>query len=146
MFLLQPFVECEEVAFFEEKVQKNIPPMSWNSILFSSRRIWNVTCILEIVCDAKILLFLKLLNFFVSLHHARTPIDYTKRLKIMNITIESSFRFSVSSIQYASSGELLITLTSENSHTDVQYRYTACLGDGQAEEKPSVSLLQRPME
>ena len=64
----------------------------------------------------------------------------------MNITIESSFRFSVSSIQYASSGELLITLTSENSHTDVQYRYTACLGDGQAEEKPSVRLLQYPME
>ena len=64
----------------------------------------------------------------------------------MNITIESSFRFSVSSIQYASSGELLITLTSENSHTDVQYRYTACLGDGQAEEKPSVSLLQYARE
>ena len=37
-------------------------------------------------------------------------------------------------------------MTSENSHTDVQYRYTACLGDGQAEEKPSVSLMQYARE
>ena len=64
----------------------------------------------------------------------------------MNITIESSFRFSVSSIQYAPNGELLITLTSDSPHTDVQYRYTACLGDGLAEEKPSVSLMQYARE
>ena len=60
----------------------------------------------------------------------------------MNIRIESNFNFSVSSIQYAPNGELQITLASGECQTDSRYQYTASLGSGQAEEKPSVSLLQ----
>ena len=60
----------------------------------------------------------------------------------MNIRIESNFNFSVSSIQYAPNGELQITLASSECQTDRRYQYTASLGNGQAEEKPSVSLLQ----
>lgn len=60
----------------------------------------------------------------------------------MNIRIESNFNFSVSSIQYAPNGELQITLTSGENQTASRYQYTACLGTGQAEERPSVSLLQ----
>ena len=64
----------------------------------------------------------------------------------MNVRIESNFQFSVASIQYAPNGELCITLSSENMHDESHYQYSACLGDGQAEEKPSVRLLQYPME
>lgn len=60
----------------------------------------------------------------------------------MNIRIDSNFPFSVASIQYAPNGELCIVLTSDGSQPDGHYRYSACLGNGQAEEKPSVSLLQ----
>ena len=60
----------------------------------------------------------------------------------MNIRIESNFSFSVSSIQYAPNGELQITLTSDEKQTDNRYQYTASLGSGKAEEKPSISLLQ----
>lgn len=60
----------------------------------------------------------------------------------MNIRIESNFNFSVSSIQYAPNGELQITLASDECQTGNRYQYTANLGTGQAEEKPSVSLLQ----
>ena len=60
----------------------------------------------------------------------------------MNIRIESNFSFSVSSIQYAPNGELQIILTSDENQTDNRYQYTASLGNGKAEEKPTVSLLQ----
>ncbi len=60
----------------------------------------------------------------------------------MNIRIESNFSFSVSSIQYAPTGELQITLSSDENQTASRYQYTASLGSGQAEEKPSISLLQ----
>ena len=60
----------------------------------------------------------------------------------MNIRIESNFNFSVSSIQYAPNGELQITLASGECQTGNRYQYTANLGTGQAEEKPSLSLLQ----
>ena len=60
----------------------------------------------------------------------------------MNIRIESNFSFSISSIQYAPNGELQITLTSDEKQTDNRYQYTASLGSGKAEEKPSISLLQ----
>ncbi len=60
----------------------------------------------------------------------------------MNIRIESNFNFSVSSIQYAPNGELQITLASSECQTDSRYQYTASLGSGRAEEKPSLSLLQ----
>ena len=64
----------------------------------------------------------------------------------MNVRIESNFQFSVASIQYAPNGELRITLSSENMHDESHYQYSACLGDGQAEEKPSVSLMQYARE
>ena len=64
----------------------------------------------------------------------------------MNVRIESNFQFSVASIQYAPNGELCITLSSENMHDESHYQYSACLGDGHAEEKPSVSLPQYPMD
>ena len=62
--LMQQPVKKNGIAFFEEKAQKNIPPMSRNLIAFLSCRVWDVTCIVETVCDAKILLFFGLLNFF----------------------------------------------------------------------------------
>ena len=60
----------------------------------------------------------------------------------MNIRIESNFNFSVSSIQFDSHGSLRIILISDESQTDNRYQYTADLGNGLAEENPSVSLLQ----
>ena len=60
----------------------------------------------------------------------------------MNIKIDSNFQFSVASIQYTSTGELSICLSSDEFHTDIHYQYSASLGNGQAEERPSVSLLQ----
>ncbi len=60
----------------------------------------------------------------------------------MNIKIDTNFRFSVASMQYLPSGELSITLVSDASSADAHYQYVASLGSGQAQEKPSVSLLQ----
>ena len=60
----------------------------------------------------------------------------------MNVKIESNFQFSVESIRYSPSGELLIVLASECVPTETHYQYSADFGTGQAEEKPSVSLVQ----
>ena len=60
----------------------------------------------------------------------------------MNIKIDSNFQFSVASIQYTATGELSICLTSDDFPTDIHYQYSASLGNGQAEERPSISLLQ----
>ena len=60
----------------------------------------------------------------------------------MNIIVESNFRFSVTSIRYTLAGELLITLASDKLPSEVHYQYSASLGNGQAEEKPFISLLQ----
>lgn len=60
----------------------------------------------------------------------------------MNIKIDSNFRFSVASIRYTATGELSICLTSDEFPTDIHYQYSASLGNGQAEERPSISLLQ----
>ena len=60
----------------------------------------------------------------------------------MNIRIDSDFRFSVSSIQYAPNGVLCITLSSGEKQSDRRYCYEASLGGGAAEEKPSFSLVQ----
>lgn len=60
----------------------------------------------------------------------------------MNIKIDSNFQFSVLSIQYTPQGELCITLDSDGLSTNAHYQYTASLGNGQAEEKPTTSLLQ----
>lgn len=58
----------------------------------------------------------------------------------MNIKIKTNFPFSVSSIQYASDGELCITLTTDTASEDRQYEYAASLGRGQAVERPQISL------
>ena len=60
----------------------------------------------------------------------------------MNIKIDSDFRFSVVSIQYTATGQLSISLTSDGFSTNAHYQYSASLGSGQAEEKPTISLLQ----
>ena len=60
----------------------------------------------------------------------------------MNIKIESNCLFSVSAIHYSATGELCITLNSDNTSPEGRYQYTASLGSGQAEEKPTISLLQ----
>ena len=60
----------------------------------------------------------------------------------MNIKIESDFRFSVVSIQYSATGELSISLSSDVFPNSTRYQYSASLGSGQAEEKPTISLLE----
>ena len=60
----------------------------------------------------------------------------------MNIKIESNCLFSVSAIHYSATGELCITLNSDNTSPEGRYQYTASLGSGQAEKKPTISLLQ----
>ena len=60
----------------------------------------------------------------------------------MNIRIDSNFNFLVTSIQYFPNGELFISLTSEENQSENRYQYEAALGSGQAEEKPTISLLQ----
>ena len=60
----------------------------------------------------------------------------------MNITIESNFRFTVSSMRYLPSGELQISISSEHEPKDNRYEYTADLGSGVAEEHPTVGLLE----
>ena len=60
----------------------------------------------------------------------------------MNIKINSNFQFSVTSIQYTATGELCISLNSDVFPTSNHYQYAASLGSGQAEEKPTISLLQ----
>lgn len=60
----------------------------------------------------------------------------------MNIKIESNCLFSVSAIHYSATGELCITLNTDNTSPEGRYQYTASLGSGQAEEKPTISLLQ----
>ena len=60
----------------------------------------------------------------------------------MNVTIESNFGFTVSSIHYTPSGELHITLAKDGEPTENRFEYAACLGDGVAEERPRASLLE----
>ena len=60
----------------------------------------------------------------------------------MNIKIESNFQFSVASIQYSATGELCISLIGCDNSAKSHYQYSASLGTGQAEEKPTISLLQ----
>ena len=60
----------------------------------------------------------------------------------MNIKISSNFKFSVASIQFTATGEVSICLTSDDFSSGAHYQYSASLGNGQAEEKPTISLLQ----
>ena len=60
----------------------------------------------------------------------------------MNVKIDSNFQFSVVSIQYTATGELCICLSSDGFSSRAHYQYSASLGNGQAEERPAISLLQ----
>lgn len=60
----------------------------------------------------------------------------------MNVKIESNFSFVVASIHYSTNGELQIRLEKENGPTEARYEYEASLGEGKAEERPAVSLLE----
>ena len=60
----------------------------------------------------------------------------------MNIKITSNIQFSVTSIQYTPNGVLCISLSSGEKNDDTRYQYEATLGNGQAEKKASISLLQ----
>jgi integrase len=64
----------------------------------------------------------------------------------MNITIESNFQFSVSSMSYLSNGELHIALTANQNSEVSQFVYTANLGSGEASARSMVSLLQYARE
>ena len=59
----------------------------------------------------------------------------------MNVIIESNFPFSVASIGYSAVGELRISLISGTAMTDSRFCYKATLGEGDAEERPQVGLL-----
>ena len=59
----------------------------------------------------------------------------------MNVIIESNFPFSVASIGYSAVGELRISLISGTAMTDSRFCYEATLGEGDAEERPQVGLL-----
>ena len=60
----------------------------------------------------------------------------------MKISINSNFPFAVTSILFSANGDLCITINSGHSPSDKCYQYTASLGNGQAKEKPAVSLVQ----
>ena len=60
----------------------------------------------------------------------------------MNVIIDTNFNFSVSSIQFSSIGELVITLSSGEEPFGSRYHYEASLGSGQAEERTPASLLR----
>lgn len=60
----------------------------------------------------------------------------------MNITIESNFQFSVSSMSYLPSGELRIIISSNQEPKGNRYEYNASLGTGEAQERPIISLLE----
>ena len=60
----------------------------------------------------------------------------------MNVKIESNFHFSVSSMLYMPNGELHIRLSAENITRDNHFEYTADLGSGESEERPTVGLVE----
>ena len=60
----------------------------------------------------------------------------------MDIKINSNFPFSVASIQFTQGGGLCISLASDSADSGREYQYAASLGDGSAEEKTPVSLVQ----
>ena len=87
-------------------------------------------------------IFLLNLTFFLYFYNSIIPQQHNENPETMNVTVSANFRFSVVAIQYAPDGELNITLDSDASSEGTHYRYSAQLGSGQAEEKPSVSLIQ----
>lgn len=60
----------------------------------------------------------------------------------MKLTVNSNFPFRISAINYASDGNVTLTIESEATTTESQYRYEADFGMQQAEERVPVSLVQ----
>lgn len=60
----------------------------------------------------------------------------------MKIRIDSNFKFTVSAIHYLPNGELQIMVINDNISNDNRYEYVACLGTGEAEERPAIGLLE----
>ena len=59
----------------------------------------------------------------------------------MNVKIESNCRFLITQMHYSPKGELNVVIHVDNVDKEGRFEYSAVLGDGLAEEKPSVSLL-----
>ncbi len=64
----------------------------------------------------------------------------------MNVTIESNFHFSVSSMSYLPNGELHIVISRNQKSDGSRYEYSANLGTSEAEKKTTVSLLEYAKE
>ena len=64
----------------------------------------------------------------------------------MKIRIDSNFKFTVSAIHYLPNGELQIMVINDNISNDNRYEYVACLGSGEAEERPAIGLLEYASE
>lgn len=60
----------------------------------------------------------------------------------MKLTVNSNFPFRISAINYASDGNVTLTIESESTTTESQYRYEADFGMQQAEEHVPISLAQ----
>lgn len=59
----------------------------------------------------------------------------------MNIRINSNFKFHIAEINYNSSGEICVSITSDDSQMAEQRQYSAVVSDGSVETRESVSLL-----
>lgn len=60
----------------------------------------------------------------------------------MKLTVNSNFPFRISAVNYASDGNVTLTIESESTTTESQYRYEADFGMQQAEEHVPISLAQ----
>lgn len=60
----------------------------------------------------------------------------------MKLTVNSNFPFRISAINYATDGNITISIESDAATHDALYRYEADFGMQQAEERVPVSLVQ----
>lgn len=60
----------------------------------------------------------------------------------MKINIESNFVFTVAKMCYSANGELYITLSKDGVPTACSYKYESNLGNGVAEERPKINLIE----
>lgn len=60
----------------------------------------------------------------------------------MKLTVNSNFPFQISAINYASDGNITISIESDAATHDASYRYEADFGMQQAEEHVPISLAQ----
>ena len=60
----------------------------------------------------------------------------------MKLTVNSNFTFRISAVNYASDGNVTLTIESESTTTESQYRYEADFGMQHTEERVATSLVQ----